>query len=453
MNIKNDFLPLLKFAIPLALTGFVGASAPFFETVFLAHVNQQTLAAGALVNWLYATFAVILFGTLSSINVLVSHKYGAKNHSSIALIIRDGLLLSLLLAIPAFILFWNMAPIFLVFGQDASIVLLAKSYLHALAWGLLPNFIAIAIFEFLIGLGKTRIIMNFTVLGVSLVIFFSYVLIFGKWGFPALGIAGAGWGVTISYWIIAAVVSLYVLTHKDYKNYFYHIFNRKQPSFLWELLLVGAPMGAMYCFEVAFFFALTLVMGSLGSQLLAANQIALQYSGALMSVIFSIAQAITVRMGHLLGAKEIDSAKNAAYIGIFISATFMGIIAICYWLFPSLFISVDFDVHNLNNAEVVRDIKKLFAISAFFQIFEAIRISLFGALRALKDTNFTLLTSIISFWCIALPIGYLLATYFKLGGEGFWYGMVIGAASSTLLLYWRFKSKIHHYNPDKFENA
>jgi MATE family, multidrug efflux pump len=443
----NDLYPLLKLAIPLALTGIVGASASFFETLFLAHVDQQTLAAGALVGWLYATFAVILFGTLSSINVLISHKHGANDEVGIALVVRDGLLLAILLTIPAFLLFWNMSPIFLLFGQQPSIVILAKSYLHALSWGLLPNFIAIALFELIIGLGKTRTIMFFTVLGVLLVVFFSYAFIFGKFGLPAFGIAGAGWGMTVSYWIIAVILSTYLLIHKDYKKYFHKLFNREHPSFLWELLQIGVPMGAMYCFEVAFFFALTLVMGSLGSQLLAANQIALQYMGAFMTVIFSIAQAITVRMGHLLGAKEINFAKHAGYAGIIISVTFMGIIAICYWTFPSLLISVDLDVHNPNNAIVVSDIKKLFAIAAVFQIFEAIRISLFGALRALRDTHFTLLTSIISFWCIALPIGYLLATYFQLGGEGLWYGMVMGAACSVLLLYWRFKTQLRRYIP------
>lgn len=446
---KNDFYPLLKLAIPLALVGIVGAAPSFFETLFLAHVDQETLAAGALVSWLYGTFAVIIFGTLSAINVLISHKYGANDQAGIILVTRDGLILSLLLSIPAFILFWNMAPIFLLFGQNPSIVLLAKSYLHALAWGLLPNFIAVAIFELIIGLGHTRILTIFTVFGVSLAVFFSYVLIFGKFGFPALGIAGAGWGMTISYWIIAVVQSVYVLVHKDYKKYFLHIFNRNQPSFIWELLQVGVPMGLMYCFEVAFFFALTLVMGSLGSQLLAANQIVMQYMCALMMVIFSVAQAITVRMGHLLGAREAVAAKNASYTGICISGMFMGVIAICYWIFPTFLISVDIDVHNPSNAVMVSEIKKLFAISAIFQILEAIRISLFGVLRALKDTHFTLLISIISFWCIALPVGYLLATYFELGSTGLWWGMVMGASISVILLYWRFKSKMHHYNPNE----
>src|SRR5262249_54848450 len=154
------------------------------------------------------------------------------------------------------------------------------------AWGLLPNFIMIAILESIIGLGHAKVIMVFTVLSVCLNVFFSFVFIFGKFGFPVLGIAGAGWGMTISYWITGIVLASYALLSKKYKKYFFHILNARKPSFLWELLQVGVPMGTMYCVEVAFFFALTLVMGSISSRLLAANQIALQYMGTLMAVIF-----------------------------------------------------------------------------------------------------------------------------------------------------------------------
>lgn len=165
----------------------------------------------------------------------------------------------------------------------------------------------------------------------------------------------------------------------------------------------------------------------------------------MMSVIFSIAQAITVRMGHLLGAKDVNSAKRTSYTGTILSATFMGTIAIAFWTFPSLLISVDIDVNNPINANIIGEIKILFAVSALFQIIEATRISLFGALRGLKDTNLPLLISIISFWGVALPIGYLFATYFQLGGVGLWWGMVLGASSSVVLSYWRFKSKIRYY--------
>jgi MATE family multidrug resistance protein len=317
--------------------------------------------------------------------------------------------------------------------------------LHALAWGLLPTFITMALFELIIGLGHARVLLSFNLLSVCLTLFFSCALIFGKWGFPALGIAGAGWGLTISYSITVLGLGLYLLNHQDYKPYFKGIFKMRRPSFLVELLHLGLPMGMMYCVEVGFFFTLMLVMGTVGSELLAANQIVFQYLCILMSIIFSIARAITVRMGHLLGAQKIQEAQRAAYVGIFMCGISMSFIALVFWLFPSLLISVDFDLHDPANIQMIKDIKMLLAVSAVFQIFEAIRIALFGSLRALKDTRFTLLTSIISFWGIALPLGYLWATYFQWGSAGFWWAMVVGALCSAGILFWRFQLKMRNY--------
>jgi len=441
-SIKNDLYPVIKLAAPLALTGIIQSSAFFFETVFFAHVSKEVLAAGALVTWLFGVLATLGFGTLSSINVLISHKYGAKDHDGISHVVRDGLLLALLLTIPAVLLFWNIAPIFLFFGQNHSVVLLAQSYLHALTWGILPFFIMFALLDFIVGLGHAKTIMVFNIISGILIIFFSFVLIFGKFSMPTLGIAGAGWGMTISYWIIVITLVAYILMNKDYKIYFRHIFNFSKASYLPKLVRVGFPMGAMYCVEVSFFFTLSLLMGSLSSEFLAANQIALQYMGTIMEIAFRTATAVTVRMGHFLGENKIAAAARAGYAGVFISLFIMMLFAICYWLFPSILISIDFDIHNPHNDKIIRTIEQLFAISALFQILEAVRISFFGALRALSDTTFTLITSIISFWCIAFPIGYWLAIPLRLGGQGLWWGMVMGAGVGASLLFWRYTIKI-----------
>ncbi|WED44309.1 MATE family efflux transporter [Legionella cardiaca] len=443
---QGNFSPLLKMALPLALTGLLQSGVFFFETFFLAHLSTDILAAGALVSWLFGTFAVIIFGVLGSINVLIAHKYGANDHQGISLVVHDGFWLALFLVIPSFILFWNMSPIFILLGQSPVVAKLAESYLHALTWGLLPNFIMIVLLEVIIGLGHTHLILKFTLLSVLLNVSFSFVLIFGKFGFPSLGIAGAGWGITISCWITTFVLSIYLFFNKRYRGYFNLLFTTSKPSYLLEMLRIGAPMGFMYCVEVAFFFALTLLMGIFGSQLMAANQVALQYLGTLMSVIFSIAQAITVRMGHLLGSGDKNSASQTAYAGIILSFLFMFFVALIYWFFPNVLISIDFDIHKPENSQIVFFATQFLLVSAIFQIVEAMRISLFGALRGMKDTRFTLLISIISFWIIALPVGYFLATSLKLGGTGLWWGMVLGAVSSLMLLYWRLQFKLGQYN-------
>jgi MATE family multidrug resistance protein len=452
-QLKDNVIPLLILTIPLALTGLVQSATWFFETLFLAQLGPESLAAGSIVGWLYGTVIVILFGTLSSINILIAHKHGAKDDAGILLIVRDGFWLSLLFALPTTLLFWNMSPIFLVLGQSPAIVLLSDAYLHAIAWGILPTVIVIALLEVMTGLGHARFILLFTVLSVSLTIFFSYSFIFGRFGFPALGIAGAGWGITASGWAEMVFLGAYVLLDKEYQHYFGSVFKLSKPCFLIELLHVGAPMGIMYCVEVSFFLALTLILGSFGPVILAASQIALQYLGTLMSIVFSTAQAITVRMGHLLGAGDKAGAERTAYVGIFFSTVLMIVIGFFYWAYPAKLISIDFDIHLAKNAEIVHYAEQFLLVGALFQVFEAIRISLFGTLRALRDTRFTLFISIISFWGIALPVGYFFATRLSMGGQGLWWGMVLGALISIVLLLWRFKIQIKHYSSHPLTNA
>ena len=441
--LKNDVKPLLSLAIPLAFTGLLQSSVYFFETLFLAHLGTDALAAGALVSWLFGTFAVILIGTLSAINIVVAHKYGANQHKDICLVVKDGIRLAVVLAVPSILVFWNLSPIFLWLGQSPSVVKLATIYLHSLTWGILPNMLLFALLEFIVGLGHARVLLVFSLLSVTLSTLLSFVLVFGTLGFPALGIAGAGWGISFSYFICLLCLVLYIAMNKEYKPYFNKFTEPTKASYLFDIAKIGLPMGLMYCVEVGYFFALTVVMGIIGSEVLAANQITMQYLGSLMAIIFSIAQAVTVRMGHLLGAGDLNSARKAAYIGTYLSALLMSVVAVFYWTIPDILISIDFNVNDPKNFTIVNLTKQLLIIGALFQIFEAVRISLFGALRALKDTRFTLFTSVISFWVIGFPLGYFIAINLKFGGTGLWLGMTIGAICSVFLLLVRLRSKLN----------
>ena len=204
-------------------------------------------------------------------------------------------------------------------------------------------------------------------------------------------------------------------------------------------------MGSMYFLEVGFFFALTLIMGLIGEIQLAATQIIMQYLGPLTSVVFSMANAITVRMGHKIGEKNLAAANSTSQAGIFLSVIFMLIIAICYFFIPERFIAVDLDVTNPENSQLIHYTKQFFIACAIFQLFEAVRISLFGSLRALKDTSFPLLASALGFWIIPIPFGYVLYQM-GLGGVGLWWGMAVGAACSAILLNRRYRIKIKNYS-------
>lgn len=430
---------LLKLAIPLLITGLVESSVGYFSTLFLAHVGTRELAAGAIVSWIFVTMMVIMWGALTSISVLISQKHGEKDSEAVAYVVRDGLLLAVAFVLPASLLLWYMSPILLLMGQNPDTVFLAQEYMHGLVWGVLPDFVGLVLMQFLIGLGHTRSNLGFALLWVPLNIICNYALIFGELGCPALGMAGIGWGTTLAYWISTLALAFYLLFDKQYRPYFQAMLHLGPPRFLQDIWQIGLPMGAMYCIEIAFFMVLTLFMGKLGSEVLAANQIVLQYMGLLSVFSFSMAQAITVRMGHAIGAKAFQVAIRAAYIGICMAAVFMACVVLLYCFFPDLLISLDLDLTNAKNANIISYTKQYLIICALFQLLEAIRFGFFGALRGLKDTRFTLLTSVITFWLIAFPIGYVLAFHFGFEGRGFWWGIMVGEVFGVALLYGRFQ--------------
>lgn len=439
---KNDVASLLTLALPMIFMGVIQSGVMFFDTIFLAHLGKNVLAAGALVNWLFATFIVVLLGSLSAINILISNKFGEENHKAIAQIFREGLWLAIFIIPFAFLVFWFIGPVFGWFGQSTETVQLATSYLHALAFATIAWFPMMVCFELIMGIGDMRVMMAGNIVMVLLNILFNYLFIFGKFGFPALGIAGAGCGMAISYTITLIGLLVFLINQSKYKPYFKSLLTFEKPAFWVELLKTGIPIGVMYCFELAFFLALTLFMGAYNAELLVPNQITLQYGTLILTSAFAIAQAVTIRMGHLLGAKEIPAAKKANDAGIFLTLLVMGLAAIIYLVFPNQLIGLDFDVNDRTNSSIFYYTRQFLIVSAFYQIFEGVRIALFGALRSLQDTRFSLIASIIGFWAIPFPVGYLLAHYTNLGGTGMWWGMTLGAIVNMGLLHWRFRRKM-----------
>lgn len=441
MTWNSDYKPLLKLIVPLVLAGMVGGLVYFFISLFLSKLGSEVLAAGALGSWLYGIFVVIIFGILGSVNIVISHLYGKHDLVGMIQVARDGLILSLILFIPTFILFWNMDVIFIYLGQSQTVVDLAKPFLHALSFALLPYFIFTTLLECLIGLGHTRIVIRFTLVTVILSIILAYLLIFGSSYTPQLGISGAGWAITLSYCITLLGLMVFLFFNKTYRNYFVKVFNLRPCEHLFELMEIGFPLGLMYCVEVGFFFVITLIIGRAGHELLAANQVAMQFLWPLIGACFSISQGISVRIGHLLGSKNYEKAKNVLYIGIKCSVLFILGFSCLNWLCPRYLIAFDFSLNNPRHTSIIYYATHFLYLSGVFQILEAIRVALFGVLRAMKQTKFCLMSSVVTYWILGLPLGLFLEyTYFD-HGVGVWLGVIVATLVSIIWL-WAYLQKL-----------
>jgi len=433
---------LLLLAFPLIVSGIIESSLSFFSTLLLAHLSQEALAAGALVNWIFATLLVTIWGTLSAVSTLIAYQYGAQNHIGIIDILRSSLFFVTVISIPCMLIIWHLSSVLLWLGQDPKLIALAQPYLHGLTWAIFPDLIFTVLLQFVIGLGHTKTNLFFTLLWIPINISLNYMLMFGKFNLPALGIAGIGWGTTISFWLIAIIMVAYLLISKDYQFYRQQFVSKIQLSSLREILFVGFPIGVMFCIEVGSFTFITLLIGKIGNIALAANQIALQFLTYFSVISFSLASAITIRMGHRLGMNDKKTAKLTGYIGISTTVIFMCFIAVIYWKFPQQLIELDINSHLTKNHSIVETAKKILLICAFFQIFDGMRIATFGALRALKDTRFTLFVSAIIFFMITVPILCLMGASFNWQSINIWWGMVLSQVVMATLLMRRYRYKI-----------
>jgi MATE family multidrug resistance protein len=198
----------------------------------------------------------------------------------------------------------------------------------------------------------------------------------------------------------------------------------------------------MYGIEITFLFILSLLVGALGgAKYLAANQIALQYLGITMALVFCISQAITVQMGHLLGAQKKSQVFAVIWAGSGLSIGFTLILSFIFWFFPSYLIGIDLDISKVSNQQLVALSKHFLFLCGCYQLLEALRIALFGAIRALHDTQFTMWVSLFSLWGLALPLGFVLGKYSQMGAYGLWWGMMFGIGIGNIALLKRLLTK------------
>ncbi|WP_199341169.1 MATE family efflux transporter [Nostoc spongiaeforme] len=435
----------LLLAVPLAAAQLAQSATGFVDTVMMGWLGSQTIASGGLGAAIFIFCLMITTGIITAISPLVAEAYGAGKPEQVGQIVRQGLRISLLLGIPITVLLWYGSNLLVLLGQDVNAAALAQTYLRAIAWGFIPA-LGFAVFKsFLSALSQPQLVMVTVVLGTLLNITANYVLMFGKFGLPALGLAGIGWASTLSLWSMFITLAIYIFSQRRFAVYkIFHFssithFSQQNRRIVWEIFQIGLPIGGLVAVEAGLFTVVTFIIGQLGTTALAAHQIALQTASMSFQMVLGVSFATTVRVGQLAGEKDLRGVRLAGYVGIALGALSMAIAALIFWLVPKLIVSLYLDTNNPNNQDVVNLAIKLLAVAAIFQIVDGIQVTASGALRGLKDTRIPLLIGIFAYWCVGLFMGYALGIWFDYGTIGLWWGLAIGLASAAIVLSWRFR--------------
>ncbi|NNE35415.1 MAG: MATE family efflux transporter [Rhodothermales bacterium] len=430
----------LVLALPVVITQISGVANGFVDTLMVGRLGPDELAGVALGNTLFFGHMILGMGIVTSVSPMVSQAFGRGDEEEIGRSVRQGLWLAFGLSIAMMVSVRNIWPLMIWMGQDPETVALSEAYVDAISWGM-PGFLSfIALRGFVEALSKPLLATIIAIVGVGLNVAANYVLMYGHFGFPALGLVGTGWASTLVFWFNFLCLLIVTLLMKELARYAgFKNFHRPDLAFLRKLVKLGLPIGISQGVEVALFMGTALMMGLIGKTALAAHQIAVQCAALTFMVPLGIGIATSVRVGVASGMGDPKGVRVAGWIGVGLSCLVMLFTATFFWLFPTKIVSLFVDMESLANAPVIEIATVLMGFAAVFQLFDGIQVSAIGALRGLKDTLVPMIIAIVSYLIIGLTAGYILGIRAGYGPEGLWTGLVVGLIVASVLLIWRFE--------------
>lgn len=441
-ELKSEFLleiqACLQLVVPLVIAQILEAGIPLLDGVMMGLLNSQALAAGALGAVTFSTLASICRSTLSTIGATVANAFGAGKIERVSLATSQGIWLATIMCFPVMFVIWHFDFILMLTGQEESNVLLAKTYLQSIVWGF-PAALGFCILkEISSALNRPQFLAVITVAGLLLNAAANYILMFGKFGLPALGLAGIGWASTLILWLNFIAAASWICWDNYFEDYQLNraLFEFDKEIFL-DIFQTGWYLGLQYAAEVGVFTAIAILMGWFGTDKLAAHEIAMETESFVETVSIGISYAITMRVGQLRGQNDFKGVNRAALICLALITPFASIVATIFWLFPNNIVSLYLDTNNLDNVEIVRTAISFLAVAAIVQVFYSIQAIAAGALIGLKDTRTPTLITMFAYWGVGLGGGYLMAFNLGWGAIGLWLGLLLGMLIGAILLVGR----------------
>ncbi|MBN8578114.1 MAG: MATE family efflux transporter [Cytophagales bacterium] len=430
----NHFKPNFLLAYPVMLSMLGQVMTGVADSVMVGWTGAVPLAAASFANVFYNIPLFFGVGVSYAITPLVAQAEGGKDNTRIIAVLKNGSLINLFTALALVALIFAIEPFMYAMGQPEEVVSLALPYLSIIAVSIIPTMIFQTYRQFAEGLQRTRVAMIIVVGSNLLNIALNYVLIFGHFGFPELGLNGAGWATLVARVVMACSMLAYIYFGNRYQHYRAGFsFGNYSTKLIAKMLHIGVPSGTQYIFEAGAFGFSALMMGWLGTTALAAHQIAINLATISYMTTSGLGAAATIRVGNFLGQQDKKSLRAAAFAMIWMAAGIMVLWAILFIagrvFLPALYI---------DNPAVIELTASLMIIAAFFQLSDGIQVVAAGALRGLQDVKIPSVLIFVAYWVIALPLGYVLAFILDWAAVGIWIGLFIGLTITATAMVIRF---------------
>ena len=439
----REFKYNIKLAYPVMI-GMLGHTfVQFVDNIMVGQLGTAELAAISLGNSFVFIGMSIGIGFSQAITPLIAEADGAKKDKDISGIFEHSFLICIILGLVLFLLVFLNRNLLYSMNQPIEVVELASPYLFWVSFSLISIVTFQSFRQFADGLSFTRAAMYSTLVGNIINVILNFVLIFGFWIFPKLGVEGAAIGTLISRLCMLTFIIFYLKLHKKLSKYIIRFFPTKvQIKRVKKILYLGLPSALHSFFEVAFFISAVWMSGFIGKNSQAANQIALNLSSMTYMVALGVGVAAMIRVGNQRGMMNFKKLREVAIstllLIIIIDIFFCLIFLIFNDLLPLLYLDPS-DQSNLNDVnEVISIASKLLIVAGVFQLFDGIQAVVLGALRGMQDVNKPAIIIFFSYGILGFPISYFLGFHTSLAMVGIWIGLLSGLFFSSLFLFLRF---------------
>jgi MATE family multidrug resistance protein len=453
-NYTKEISYNLKLSYPIIL-GLLGHTlVGMIDNIMVGKLDPTNLAAVSLGNSFIFIAMSIGIGFSAAITPVVAEAH-SKNHTiDLKKSFVNGFLMCLILGVFLFLAIILFKPLLFMLDQPKNVVNLAIPYLEIVAASLIPLLMFQALKQYSDGLSLTSNPMYATLLANIINVVVNYILIFGKFGFPAMGIIGAAIGTLVSRIIMFSFL-FFLLYKKDIiKNYIKDIFRFIiDKSMIEKILSLGFPTSLQMLFEVGIFTSAIWLSGLLGEITQSANQIVLNISSMTFMIASGLGVSAAIRSGNQKGLENYKELKRISLsillLGIFFALIFTLLIIIFREYLPYIYIDIS-DVYNYEkNIIIVQKSAKLFIIVALFQLFDSAQVIILGALRGMQDVKIPTVIVFIAYWVIGFPISFYFGDINMLKEIGIWIGLLCGLLFSAVFLYLRF----NYLTNRKIQNA
>ena len=429
----HDVRALVRLAVPIVAMQVGMMLMSVVDTIFVGHVSARELAAAALGGLYTIGLFNFCLGVVWAVDPLVSQALGARDPAAAALGVQRGLVLAAVMGAVATVLCVPAEWVYRALHEPPDVIPRAVSFVHISAPSLVPMLLFVALRQSLVAMKRTSALVAVVVLSNLLNAGLDWVLVFGHWGLPAMGAPGSALATTITRFL--GLFALLVIARRALEPMLRPW--RKEALALGPLLRtfqIGLPIGAQNSVEFTTFAAISVFAGWFGAEAVSGHQVAINLASLMFMVPLGIGSASSVLVGHAIGEQDMAHARRVAASALAVGAGYMALSACVLLALPGMFASAYTSVPG-----VVAVAALLIPIAGVFQVFDGLQVVSAGVLRGAGDTRAPLVSNVLGFWLVGMPVSLWLGFKGGLGVVGLWWGFVAGLAVVAAFLVLRVR--------------